>query len=319
MRPLLGFIWSPRYSGIVRGPLFTLVELSAMADKYQVEQLHALCIKAVRNGLRAENACELLACADRFRADALRLEALRKIFICAEEALRERPAVCPKLLEEILESGLVCIGRKKFLSILEGWGTGRKRKDSSAEADSLQPVISRKITQLQNGVYSEPWHSGDVLGDAWKDYEAIEHENKLPFLGVYVNMMLSPDNYLFLANNTGPLDRYARNEKAFRITKGWITWRVPYYSVYVTGFTFSSDVPAGVRFQLYGASDRAQWHLILDSEKVAIKCSQTVAVNCPVRELKAFRLQVLHGDFYNQFCIRGIVRQVTDVPLPQVV
>ena len=55
------------YSGVVRGPLETLVEVSSMADKYQVKRLPELCTEALQEGLSPANACQLFAAAARFQ------------------------------------------------------------------------------------------------------------------------------------------------------------------------------------------------------------------------------------------------------------
>ncbi|CAE7285913.1 bath-40 [Symbiodinium sp. CCMP2456] len=55
------------YSGVVRGPLETLVEVSSMADKYQVKRLLELCTEALQDGLSPANACELFAAAAQLR------------------------------------------------------------------------------------------------------------------------------------------------------------------------------------------------------------------------------------------------------------
>ena len=38
------------YSGVVEGPLETIVEVCSLADKYQVERLQELCTQAFRKG-----------------------------------------------------------------------------------------------------------------------------------------------------------------------------------------------------------------------------------------------------------------------------
>ncbi|CAE7689796.1 bath-42 [Symbiodinium sp. CCMP2456] len=99
------------YSGAIEGSLATLVEVAAMADKYQVDELLVLCTEVLQEQLtqRPDMACELFACADRFQVANLRLEALEQIWIHASKALpRTRPNLSPKLLDEVLNLDLLC-------------------------------------------------------------------------------------------------------------------------------------------------------------------------------------------------------------------
>ena len=79
------------YTGSVWGSASTLLEVAALADKYQVQALHALCLQLVRQALKPELACEVFAAADRLCMDDLRVEARDLIFTKAEEALQKRP------------------------------------------------------------------------------------------------------------------------------------------------------------------------------------------------------------------------------------
>ena len=60
------------YCGQVESSPAVLVEVAALADKYQVEWLCEQIIEAVRNSITPEIACKIFALADRFRMEALR-------------------------------------------------------------------------------------------------------------------------------------------------------------------------------------------------------------------------------------------------------
>ena len=60
------------YSGSVEGSVTTMMEVAAMADKYQVDALQSLCLPLVRQALKPELAGEIFAAADRFHMDDLR-------------------------------------------------------------------------------------------------------------------------------------------------------------------------------------------------------------------------------------------------------
>lgn len=165
------------YSGVVEGPLTTLVEVGKMADKYQVDQLHTLCTQAVRKMMKPEVACELFACADRLEVPSLRREALEQIWIHPKAALKIRPNLRPRLLEEILDSPLLCVDDDDLVSLLNSWGHGKKRKAAAAattEQDELQPIIDSRVAELRaQKPRKSRQHSVDVLQTLWCLYEAL--------------------------------------------------------------------------------------------------------------------------------------------------
>eukprot|EP00439_Symbiodinium_sp_Y106_P039987 s2951_g4.t2 len=106
-------------------------------DTDAVDKLQSLCKQAVQKQLRPDTACELLQLADRCQNADLRLQALEKILIHPKEALRLRPAISPRLLDEVLSSPFLCVEQEELFGLLQGWG---KRKASALD-DDLQPVI----------------------------------------------------------------------------------------------------------------------------------------------------------------------------------
>ena len=146
------------YSGIVEGPLETLVEVCAMADKCQVERLHQLCTQAFQKGLNPDNACQLFAAAARFRLEDLRRMALEEIWVKAEDVLKECPSISPELFEEILAPGLICMSHPDLRVVLQGWSSGRKRKagEETILSSPLQPVIERHLERL-NSPFGRIW------------------------------------------------------------------------------------------------------------------------------------------------------------------
>ena len=122
------------YSGIVEGPLETLIEVCAMADKYQVERLHQLCTQAFQKGLNPENACRLFAATARFRLADLRRMALEEIWVNAADVLRECPNVSHELLEEILAPGLICMSHSDLRVVLQGWRRSCRKRKAGDEA-----------------------------------------------------------------------------------------------------------------------------------------------------------------------------------------
>ena len=149
------------YSGLLQGCASILVEVAAMADKYQVQPLHDLCLQTVRKALKPHLACKIFDAADCFKIEDLSLEAREQILIHPTEALKMRPALRPELLEEILDSRLLCLDDEALSRILAGWG---RKQD-----DRLQPIIDARITRpftgRKPGEYTE-----NVLYTLWQRY-----------------------------------------------------------------------------------------------------------------------------------------------------
>ncbi|OLQ06736.1 BTB and MATH domain-containing protein 40 [Symbiodinium microadriaticum] len=134
------------YSGSVGGSIAALVEVAAIAEKYQVEALSPLCLHLVRK--------------------ALTPEALDLVFANPEEALKERPALQAELLEEILGSGLLCIAEDALKEILRGWGTYDTERlesminvgtESEQTSDALYALWERYRKAGRKGVFVGSW------------------------------------------------------------------------------------------------------------------------------------------------------------------
>ncbi|CAE7471196.1 mel-26 [Symbiodinium sp. CCMP2592] len=154
------------YSGRVGGSVAVLVEVAALADKYQVQALPPLCFRLVRKTLKPEEACKVFALADRLHAVEMRREALDLIFTKPKEALTKRPNLRAELLEEILGSGLLCIQNHALRKILRRWGTDT--------GGSLESMIH---------VDTESEHTKDVFYKLWERYE--DAGNKGVFVGAW--------------------------------------------------------------------------------------------------------------------------------------
>ncbi|CAE7773060.1 bath-40 [Symbiodinium microadriaticum] len=154
------------YSGSVGGSIAALVEVAAIAEKYQVEALSPLCLHLVRKALTPEVACEVFALADGFHVPQMRAEALDLVFANPEEALKERPALQAELLEEILGSGLLCIAEDALKEILRGWGTYDTERlesminvgtESEQTSDALYALWERYRKAGRKGVFVGSW------------------------------------------------------------------------------------------------------------------------------------------------------------------
>lgn len=299
------------YSGVVEGPLTTLVEVGKMADKYQVDQLHTLCTQAVRKMMKPEVACELFACADRLEVPSLRREALEQIWIHPKAALKIRPNLRPRLLEEILDSPLLCVDDDDLVSLLNSWGHGKKRKAAAAattEQDELQPIIDSRVAELRaQKPRKSRQHSVDVLQTLWCLYE--EDGSRGTFLGYWVTIIPGQLKGPFAHDDLSALRDYASNSTCLCLGKGWLIWMLPHFSVYLTGFSFCSAMLGSVHFQILCSNDGCNWHVALASNREELKAWKPVACEKPPHLVKWFKLEVLEGEFNNDFCIHGILQE----------
>ena len=139
----------------------------------------------------------------------------------------------------------------------------------------------------------------------------MEKGTEVPFMGFFVVMIFSREQNWFLKRNGGTLEDFASNSKPFRMKKGWIKWMTPHTSIYLTGFSLSSDMPPSVHFQIHCSQDGVTWHLAAESDKKHIVAGTSLNLKRPTHLVKWFKLQVVEGEFYNDFCIHGI-RAVDD-------
>lgn len=84
---------------------------------------------------------------------------------------------------------------------------------------------------------------------------------------------------------------------------------LPHFSVYLTGFSFCSAMLGSVHFQILCSNDGCNWHVALASNREELKAWKPVACEKPPHLVKWFKLEVLEGEFNNDFCIHGILQE----------
>ncbi|CAE7598512.1 bath-42 [Symbiodinium natans] len=303
------------YSGTVEGSLATLVEVAAMADKYQVDELLVLCTEVLQEQLtkQPELACELFACADRFQVANLRLEALEQIWIHAREALRTRPNLSLRLLDEVLNLDLLCADTEEIRELLISWGNSKKRKASTIkeeeeevedETDLFQASLNKHIARLSPAWRRTPEHSNDVLTSLWLDYEKAGKTGA--FLGCWVSMILGPDSALSASDDPSLLQKYAANAEKIPRCLDYVVWMLPHSSVYIMGFSFAREVLGFTRFKICCSEDGSKWHEVFTSTG-GIEKGELVACKRLPQMVRWFRLSVLEGCWSNSFNIHGIL------------
>ena len=273
------------YSGSVAGAIPVLAEVAAMANKYQVEALHSSCLHLVRQAMKPEAACDVLASADRFHLDDLRAEALDLIFTQPAEALKERPALRPELLEEILDSVLLCMSEDDLKKTLQSWG--------EKEGDCLEPIIKAKIQRAT--VRTPGVHTKNVLGTLWGRY--VNAGKKGAFLGYWVVVILGPEQAEMCREDAAYVKTMASNVNfVHTYRKGWVQWLLPHSSVHLRGFSFSNNnIAVSTSFRIWSSEDGATWHLAYESLKTEIKARAFLPCKRPPGLVKWFKLEVLEG------------------------
>lgn len=300
------------YSGAIEGSLATLVEVAAMADKYQVDELLVLCTEVLQEQLtqRPDMACELFACADRFQVANLRLEALEQIWIHASKALpRTRPNLSPKLLDEVLNLDLLCAETEEIREILTSWEGSKKRKatvikeeDAGDEADLFETTANKHIERLNRPWRRTPEHSNNVLQSLWLDYEKSGKTGA--FLGCWVSMVLGPDSAL--SASPSMLEAYAANVEPINRCMDYVMWMLPHSSVYIMGFSFLHEVLSFTKFKIYCSEDGSAWHEVFSSNRQIPKGEVVVCKRLP-HMVRWFKVSVSEGCWSNTFNIHGIV------------
>ncbi|CAE7598484.1 spop [Symbiodinium natans] len=295
------------YSGVVEGSPGMLVEVAALADKYQTKKLHSLCMQAIcGKALQPEMACEIFVSAGHFGLPDLRMEAFEQILIYPEKALKARPALSPELLEEILQSAYLCVEDKSLRALLRDWG--------KSGSDSLQPIIEAQIHRTH--VRNPAAFCMHVLGSLWDRYN--ETGKKGAFLCYWVLVSLGPRQAQIISSDAKELLDLARGDWKREFSTGWLQWQLPYSHVYLMGFCFVNDIPATTSFRIWCSSDGASWHQAYESEGKQINANSFLACSGGSRgRVKWFRLEVLKGVLSNNqglydsgsgFRIRGILQ-----------
>ena len=285
------------YSGVVEGSPDALMQVAALADKYQVNRLYTLCLQTVAEAMTSEDACEVFAASDHFRVAALRVKAMEIILIHPGEALTRRPKLSRKLLEEIFDSGLLCMEDAAFKAMLRGWGKN--------EDDGLQPFIDFCILSKAR---KPGEHSEHVLNTLWKRY--CDAGRKGAFVGYWVVVTLGPQQAGMGSDKIGDwLPQLAQHGYVNGLGQGWIKWDLPHSQVHVMGVSFSANIPRTVSFRILCSADGAAWHQAVTSIAQELKEHTVLPCEQPPYLVKSFKLEVLTGQLPSvQFRIHGILQ-----------
>ncbi|CAK9101138.1 BTB and MATH domain-containing protein 40 [Durusdinium trenchii] len=145
------------YSGTLEGSLSTLVEVVAIADKYQVSKLSRHCQDVLADQLSAETAWSIFEAADCFQLEELREESLHAILKEPKVALAKRPS-SETLLNEVLSSDLLCISHEELLNLLVKWEEVEgceSRINFIEKYVSMENISQEKLRVLKNVVVDD--------------------------------------------------------------------------------------------------------------------------------------------------------------------
>ena len=287
----LGFL----YSGMVEGCPALLVEVAALADKYQIDRLHALCTTAVKESLTSTPACTVFVCADRFHVKRTRCDSLHIIRAHPYEALSSFPALNAEQVETILEPNCLCIKYPELRHLLESWAS------SLEQSNPLRSIIE---SYKQDLAAHKPCEDSDnVLATLWK--HCREDRSEGSFRGYWVVPILGP-------GQTGmDTERLTKGEPV-TYRKGWVMWMLPHSQVWPRGFSFGSDSREQVSVQVLCSADGVAWHLAAESRKQKISRDSFLASQGDPQRPKWIKLQVVDGEFNSDFHIHGIFQLVIE-------
>eukprot|EP00434_Breviolum_minutum_P021765 symbB.v1.2.019212.t1/scaffold1563.1/size111508/5 len=308
------------YLGTIDMPV-ELVEVSVIADKYQIMELKKLCLAELQEQLDPTCAWRIFRSAHHFHLEDIRQTAKDMIFIQAEEALKERPMVSDALLEEVLGSKSLCIKNEALFSLLSKWndldeselnkialigkyvsigdisdGIIRSSGMSKDERQNLQGLKSVRL-RSQN-----TQHTTDLFSTLWQRWEqCCKQLGNQPndclnarFLANWVNVSYSLASYAgnWTVNPCYLAQNYSGNQLTLK-AGDWIEWRLPQFAVHVLGITFASDVKASSHLEILCAADCSEWHCVFSSKDHGyIKSGRRFACRCDFL-VQRFKLRMI--------------------------
>lgn len=326
------------YSGMVVLRNEVLVEVKALADKYDIPQLRSMCALQIQKAITNENLFAFLSLAHRHGCSTTKNKCLDKILYEPETSLKNASKLPRCLLDEILTSPLLAVTDDQLVNIFIGWA--QYKSMSSAEVVTLvkshigpqsysEDVL---ISVLEGRVEAAALkHCGDTAGSPTEDlfatlkalyeakYPSPVHlsSRRPPFLGYWVNMIPNTpdfgntevrpgDNNNFLP--VGFMMEQAANQRQIVLSPGQeIIWWLPHHRISPTGIRFENNI--GSSHILVAVSTDGQcWVDIYNSSRQ--KDAGTILVPCRLKGMVVswIRLRVLRGSYENKLRIHGFMQ-----------
>eukprot|EP00435_Cladocopium_sp_Y103_P018121 s4303_g4.t1 len=265
------------YSGTLDPPPEMLIEVSMIADKYQVLELQNLCLDMLKDALTPETAWAIFQSADHFQWKELRQKCKEMILVEAKVALAERPNVKSELLEEVLGSNLLCITDAELFSLL--W---TKWQDAGAEPVSNRSLINKFVSignvpdHMRDSFFAPVQdlevedmpkrrkrgeHTRDLFSSVKSRFDDWVHQHKI-YLANWVSVSLSSrdanayKNLYELASGGCPF-----GGATLRVDC-WIEYRLTQFALHLLAVRFKETLREDLHIEIFCAGDFSDWHLV---------------------------------------------------------
>ncbi|CAJ1454472.1 unnamed protein product, partial [Effrenium voratum] len=269
------------YSGRLEAHGEMLVEVCVLADKYSLSELQRVACRQLNQEMTAVDACRLCQFATQCGSAQAKQVAMDLIMREPQEALPFAHLLGPQLLDEILDSGALCIEPGELLPLILTWGLPGEhcldvkailektyvQREVAALEDSqfaqLQPLASEvqcwEILQSCRQKCKRGEHTTDALYTLWERYETAFPEDlpeRPPFLGYWVNVIpgtprfgsgaplpMSDMGIRGASNALLYLERLARNDEASLnlAENDWLEWMLPNFQLHLEGVSFGDS------------------------------------------------------------------------------
>ena len=285
--------------GEISEDIALILEVRLLADKYAINTLQELCKKIAGSvELKPPTTCRIFKLADRFHHQELKSRALHAILTKPRQVLKARPPLGIRLVQEVLETQALCIDGEGLLSLIYGWPMA-----STPGEESVQRLLLKYARGEVQGYLRQATNDA-LYALRQKGPHPFGHASHVTVLTELAGKKPADDPSLYaIAHNFSGM-------RALPIEDGWIVWMLPFVSLYLIGFCFTSNLPkSGVHFRIFCSEDGAGWQQCLDSRAHGdISEGQVVACHHHPR-VKWLKLHVTEGFFCSEFRVRGIVVQ----------
>eukprot|EP00930_Biecheleria_cincta_P099619 TRINITY_DN91241_c0_g1_i1.p1 TRINITY_DN91241_c0_g1~~TRINITY_DN91241_c0_g1_i1.p1 ORF type:complete len:365 (-),score=75.32 TRINITY_DN91241_c0_g1_i1:255-1349(-) len=255
-----------------------VVEVAALADKYNVSILQELCSEQMRCFMSPANACEFLAQSSQVGSQSAHEQAKEVICQHAGEALVNAFMLTPALLEEVLSSPLLCISDSQLAQIFLEWADKPMAKNNGHDVVVLMrshvqlSALTRDelskmevlATKLGHGedignllrISNRGSFTEDVFATLWQQFKSEFAQTQTAFLGFWLNLIPSRASIPPRIPNGHPTALHSWSDVAIGISAATLSkddelvWFMPHHSVLLTGISFPSGVVGDAHVQV---------------------------------------------------------------------
>ena len=269
----------------------------------------------IRKNLNSKTAWEVLVAADRFQLQDLRYDAFIAVAKDPKRTLEVRPSVSDILLEEVLDSNLMCISHSDLLDIFIEWKDvpdRLSRVDLICKYVSLDDLPDGKLASLSDKLrendqeclrsyHAKPRHSQlstDLLGyvkdcyNTWLNIKGQSNSTEQFLSWIQVtksqNCTVTP----------GLVAHQAKDSKTAVSAGMWVECRVPHFDFHLLAIRFEAEVAEGTEITLLCGSDSSAMVEVFCSKAFAsIVANTSVPCKCPFF-VQRIKMKVNKGQFW---------------------